>query len=593
MAETQDFMVDVRTGAPVVGIPSKLGKYRIIGQLGRGGMADLYLGVALGLGGFSKLHVLKLVRSDSFDSEDAVRMFVNEARVTALLNHPNIVQTYEVDVDNGVVFMVMEYLEGQSLDIILSQVQRSGTSGGFDMGMRMRLRIVSDVLNGLHHAHELKDLEGQPVNLVHRDVTPHNIFVTYDGSIKLLEFGAAKTTSPSSPTRVGTIKGKVAYMAPEQVNSPAKICRATDIFQIGLVLWEGVVGRGIWQGLSEYEVLLKLSSNAPLPIEPPPDADAELVRICRCATALAPEDRYATAEDFNRDLESFMTERGIRVTAKQVGAYVAGLFEQRRGEVREAIHRRLKDIQVEPARSVANADGAPPAFVPAVLGGPTQTGSGSLKSLDSGSLAAFSSHPSQAGTSASGVAVTPARRDWSIVAILAVVVAAILGGAVLAMVAAPRKSPEVTSSVSGTMAMPVEQKSQQVELSVEAIPASARLYLDNGLLPSNPFTGHVPKDATVHVVRAEAEGYEKASLMVRFDGNTKNVLKLPESRRPTVTDLPPLPHSLKRTSAAKPRAPSVARPTPQRNDDAPEVPKARNVQDTSPSVRLDNSDPWK
>jgi serine/threonine-protein kinase len=564
-------------------------------------MADLYLGVGLGMGGFSKLHVLKLVRGDSFDNADALQMFINEARVTALLNHPNVVQTYEVSEDKGTVFMVMEYLDGQSLDVILGQIQRNGTAGGVDMGMRMRMRVVADVLNGLHHAHELRDLEGQPLRLVHRDVTPQNIFVTYDGSIKLLDFGVAKTTSASSPTRVGTIKGKVAYMAPEQVNSPSKVSRATDIFQIGLVLWEGVIGRSIWQGLSEYEVLLKLSSNAALPCEAPASADPELVRICRRATALAPDERYATAEDFSRDLEAFMTARDIRVTAKQIGAFVAGLFEQRRVEVRDAIQRRLKAIQEESADSNAEESEALTDVFPIMLGVSTQSGSGKVESARTGPRASSASRLSPGGVSPPvlSVAALP-QRIWRNTAIAAVVLAAILTGAVLAMVAAPRRESESGRAAPHATAAPaavapaagriVDPSPQQVELSVQAIPANARLYLDEGLLPANPFIGRVPRDGSVHVLRAEADGYEKASLMVRFDGNTKNVLRLPERSVSPETGAPRLPHPSKKATAGPSHAQSLARPSPRQVTPEPQV---KGSQEAAPAVHLDNSDPWK
>jgi serine/threonine protein kinase len=581
-------MVDVRTATPIVGIPPRLGKYRIIGQLGRGGMADLYLAVTSGIGGFSKLHVLKLVRSDSFDNEMAVQMFVNEARVTALLNHPNVVQTHEVGEDNGMVFMVMEFLEGQSLDLILSRSHHAG-AGGLNIGAR--LRIVSDVLNGLHHAHELRDLEGQPLNLVHRDVTPHNIFVTYDGGIKLLDFGVAKTTSMSSPTRVGTIKGKVAYMAPEQVNNPGQVTRATDIFQIGLLLWEGVIGREIWQGLSEYEVLLKLSSNSALPFVPPPDADPELVTICRRATAIIPKERYVSAEDFNRDIESYMIARGISVAAKQVGNYVAGLFEQQRREVRDAIQRHLKDIQVEPVSPGSNVEGSPTPIVPNLISSQTQSGSGHFKSLGTGSLNGTSSRLSPGSSSASHIAPTKPKWGWSKIAFSALIVGAALIGGLLALVVDPRRTTDAQGPTARPVAAtPIEKQSEQIQLFVEAIPANARIYLDDRLLPSNPFSGRMPRDGAVHLVRAEAEGHEKASLLLRFDGDTKNVLKLPAieaSATPNAVSLSPSPRKVSVT-------PSRIRPSVRTNIKSASPPQnAMGIQSTSPSVKLDNSDPWR
>lgn len=574
-------MVDVRTSAPVVGIPPIIGKYHIIGQLGRGGMADLYLAVTAGIGGFSKLHVLKLIRTDSFGNADAVQMFVTEARVTALLNHPNLVQTHEVGEDSGLVFMVMEYLDGQSLDLILARSQ--STSAGFDIGMR--LRTLSEILNGLHHAHELCDLEGSPLGLVHRDVSPHNIFVTYDGGIKLLDFGVAKTTSANSPTRVGTIKGKLAYMAPEQVSNPGQVTRAADIFQVGLILWEGVIGNGVWQGLTEYEVLMKLSNSSGLPLHPPSDADPDLVEICRRATAWNPEERYPTAEAFNRDIETYMARRNLSVSAKQVGAYLASLFAQRRAEVREAIGRRLKSLQSDPPQSDDNFDEVTTPLIPEIVTGRPRTRSG--QSSSSGTAPLVGTLPSE--TSGRGHVNKQKKMLFPILVVIAGVAASALAGGLVARNAGQRAHGKIPAPIAAPL-MPSATKAEEVELVLETEPATAQLFLDGRSLLANPFVGRVSKDGSLHVVRAEAQGYESSSFTIQFDGDKKRVVRLSPISGPD-----PAAGAARALGSKKAQSALSHRPVRRisNSKEGPSAVRAPDKDEVSPSVRLDNSDPWK
>jgi eukaryotic-like serine/threonine-protein kinase len=574
--------------------PERLGRYRLVGQIGRGGMADVFLAVAAGPVGFNKLHVLKLLRQESFDNGDAARMFAIEARLAALLNHPNVVQTYEVGEDRGAVFLVMEYLEGQPLHSIVHHSKRVDAGGVLDLGMR--LRILIEILDGLHYVHELRDLAEQPLNLVHRDVSPQNIFVTYDGGIKLLDFGVAKTTSNSFSTRVGTIKGKVGYMAPEQVNKPSLVSRRTDLFQVGLILWEGVVGHRVWEGLTDYEVLLRLSNYSGLDTEAPPETDPELLRICRRALAPAPESRYATAEQFASELDAFMVARKIRYTAKDVGAFVARLFAEQRQELRESIHRRLREMQGESGRGGRQADAALPPLFSGLLGG--QTSSSHLNVPGGGRM--FSStvarrfDQGESPTMVKGDSAKSGRaRGWKVAAATTAVGAV----AVLGAVAAQKGT---TLSARSSVVAPnsaVEVKSGLAEFSVEAVPSDARLFLDNAPLPSNPFRRAVGKDAALHMVRAEAAGYETVSILVRFDRDTENIIALrptkasaepatiPSARAPSVSK-ESRGHPSKASAAGRPK-PSVAESAiPTSN------PKSAPAGKSPPAVKLDDSDPW-
>jgi serine/threonine protein kinase len=229
------------------------GKYRPIAILGRGGMATVYLATASGPGGFTKLVVIKELKPELAEEADFRSMFLEEARLAARLNHPNIVQTFEVVDDENVQFIVMEYLEGQSLRGLRGKVGALG-----DAMVAGQARIVADMLAGLHAAHELTDFDGQPLRVVHRDVSPHNVFVTYDGEVKLVDFGIAKAVDSSARTSTGAVKGKLAYMPPEQAFGLG-VDRRADVFAAGVVLWEAATGKRLWEGLTEPGVLHRLS----------------------------------------------------------------------------------------------------------------------------------------------------------------------------------------------------------------------------------------------------------------------------------------------------------------------------------------------
>src|SRR5260370_910736 len=188
------------------------GKYKLLAELGRGGMANVYLAVARGPSGFNKLVVLKCLRSDLASDTELLAMFLDEARLAARLNHPHVVQTYEVGEYVGRPVIVMEYLEGQ---VLSSLVQRAQSNNALPLSLH--LRVIIDALEGLHHAHELTDYDGKPLGLVHRDISPQNVFVTFDGHVKVLDFGIAKAATSQSQTATGILKGKVKYMAPEQM----------------------------------------------------------------------------------------------------------------------------------------------------------------------------------------------------------------------------------------------------------------------------------------------------------------------------------------------------------------------------------------
>jgi eukaryotic-like serine/threonine-protein kinase len=215
----------VAASAPTGDTPARVGRYEILSHLATGGMAKIYLAKAGGIGAFERYVVLKTISPERANDQRFVTMFLDEARLSATLNHQNIAQVYEVDEADGSLFITMEYVHGENLRHILENTLRKG----WTIPTELAVMIVSSAAAGLHHAHERKGKNGAPLNIVHRDVSPANIMVGYDGSVKLLDFGIAKAEERSTKTQQGTIKGKYGYMSPEQ-------CRGKPIDRRSVVI---------------------------------------------------------------------------------------------------------------------------------------------------------------------------------------------------------------------------------------------------------------------------------------------------------------------------------------------------------------------
>jgi serine/threonine-protein kinase len=312
-------------------------RYEPIAQIGRGGMAEVLLSIAHAGGGARRLTVLKRIWPELATDPEFVTMFFDEARLAVRLNHPNVVQTYEVLADGGELAIAMEYLDGQPLTRIGNRLLR----GPGELGLPLRLRIVASVLAGLEHAHKLADLDGTPLGVVHRDVSPQNVFVTYDGQVKLVDFGVAKTLGASHHTRPGALKGKLAYMAPEQLRGAVMDQRA-DLFAVGVMLWEMLSGRRLWHAMTEVEIVSHLASAQPLPPLPadanlPPALDA----ICARALDPDPDRRYQTAADFEMDLEGALVGSADS-HARNLGKVVSMAFAAERAERQALIERAVR-----------------------------------------------------------------------------------------------------------------------------------------------------------------------------------------------------------------------------------------------------------
>ncbi|MBK9756216.1 MAG: serine/threonine protein kinase [Nannocystis sp.] len=301
-------------------LPLIAGRFRLLRLLAVGGMGELYLAIAKDteIEGLEQLVVMKRILPEFATDRDVVTMFLIEARIAARLDHPNVVRVYDMGRADGSLYFTMEYLHGADLGRLFDVARARG--GDFPLGHA--LTIILCVCAGLHFAHEMCRVDGRPLGIVHRDVSPGNVFITYNGEVKMVDFGIAKVLSPKRLTLDGTRKGKVAYMSPEQVGDQA-IDRRSDVFAIGILLYELVTLTHLFDGENEYAIMDQIAKGeVPPPSTRRPGIAPELERIILKALALAREDRYSTALELAEDLERFAYKHEVRVSTLAVKQFL-------------------------------------------------------------------------------------------------------------------------------------------------------------------------------------------------------------------------------------------------------------------------------
>jgi hypothetical protein len=320
------------------------GRYQLFAKLGSGGQADVYLAIARGTLGVDKLVVIKRAKPGLAADAERLGVFLDEARLTLRLNHPNLVHTYEVGEENGAHFLSMEHVEGLSL----KELFRSPRSRGF--GTAIWLRVIADALSGLQHAHALRDYDGKPMAIVHRDISPHNIAVSYDGVTKLLDFGIA-TSCHGSAAEPGVLTGKAAYMAPEQALGSVTADRRSDLFAMGVVLWEMLSGHRMFDG-DAASVLHRLA-HAPIPrlASVMPEVDPELDDLVARALEKDPAARYQTATEMRQAIERYLRKAGHIVRELEVGEAMAATFADIRGALQARIREAMSGLSDPPRRT--------------------------------------------------------------------------------------------------------------------------------------------------------------------------------------------------------------------------------------------------
>jgi len=303
---------------------SQFGKYALQRKLAEGGMAEVFLAKQTGMEGFEKLVVVKRILPQLCNDDSFVKMFLNEARVAARLNHPNVAQIFDLGKLGDQYFIAMEYVHGEDLRAVI----REATDGDKRPPLGLACRIVADTLGGLHYAHTRVGADGKPLGLVHRDVSPQNVLVTYEGSVKLVDFGIAKATRAidAAQTQAGLLKGKYAYMSPEQARGQPVDARS-DVFCVGVLLWELATWQRLFKRPTEMSTLMAVAEEpvrAPRTVDP--SLPADLDRLIMKALARQPDDRFASAQEMRAALESLIRTSGWEADTLALSTYMRELF---------------------------------------------------------------------------------------------------------------------------------------------------------------------------------------------------------------------------------------------------------------------------
>ncbi|MBW2525893.1 MAG: serine/threonine protein kinase, partial [Deltaproteobacteria bacterium] len=299
----------------------RVGRYETLGAIASGGMAKVHLGRAVGMAGFERLVAIKLMHPHLAEDPAFVAMFLDEARLAALIRHPNVVATIDVQNSDDGLFLVMEYVEGCSLGALLRKLEADERAVPLDVAVRLTL----DVLAGLQAAHEQQGTDCAPLGLIHRDISPANVLIGKDGAARITDFGVARAEERISSTRGGELKGKVPYMPPEQLRGLA-VDQRVDVYAAGAVLWEVLVGRRLFRAPNEAALLSAILAGAEAsPRELRPDVPEAIDQACMKALAPDRDVRFFTAVEFADALEDAAVDAGAgvatpRTVAKFVGA---------------------------------------------------------------------------------------------------------------------------------------------------------------------------------------------------------------------------------------------------------------------------------
>ena len=335
-------------------IPRRIGKYEILDLISRGGMAEIFLGRARGDAGFEKLVAVKRILPELAEEERFIKMFFDEARISAELTHSNIAQIFELNSEEELPFLALEYIQGVNLQTINRYFQNRQMAAPPSLATYIMIRIC----NALEYAHTRQDSHGRPRNIIHRDVSPGNILVSFEGEVKLVDFGIARATQRTSHTAVGTIKGKCAYMPPELLRKQSVDHRA-DIFAAGGVFYELITGAHPFRGDDDLKTLeLVREARAPMPSSVEKSVPPELDHICIKALASDPGDRYASAALMEQDLEQYQQQAHLSRT--KVSAWLKKTFHKRLQKLQDVLRQQPPATPAPVASKPKPAPGVPP-----------------------------------------------------------------------------------------------------------------------------------------------------------------------------------------------------------------------------------------
>ena len=489
MAEASSPMADVIGTAPAgsENMPKRFGKYTLLRRLATGGMAELFLALQKSVAGFEKIIVIKRILPSMNSDEAFIEMLLHEARIAATLSHPNIVQIYDVGHAEDAYYIAMEHIHGEDLRSIVRQMKKLHLT---EFPMENALAIVNGVCAGLAYAHEKRGLDGEPLRIVHRDISPQNVVITYGGDIKVVDFGIAKSGDRmGEDTKSGRLKGKVPYMSPEQARGE-EIDWRSDIFAVGIILFELTTGKRLFKGRSELETLrLICDRDYPRPSQVKPGYPARLESIVMRALAKDREQRYQSARALQEDLEAYIRDERLVVSTLRLRDWMQDLFTDKLAKQKGALHdlKQLADV-------IASQNASDEVF----------------EVVDSTTSAS-----SYAMVPASGaVAAIPAERRSSIKWVA--VVGALVGGMAAAALGAffvVRQPAAPVAVVSPSQDLPVESSAAPAAVELGQVklvtrPTGAAIWINGALRPEKtPATvGQLPFGAPIEI-KLTMEGY--------------------------------------------------------------------------------------
>jgi serine/threonine-protein kinase len=478
----------------------RFGRYQLLYRFAAGGMAQLYLARLTGVEGFEKLVAIKMIHQHLAEHPEFVKMFIDEARLASRIAHTSVAHIIELGRQGKTLYIAMEYVEGESLGALLRKLLPP---------FRITARIAADVAAGLHAAHELRDGQGELLGVVHRDVSPQNVLISYKGATKVVDFGVARARGRLHTTQ-GELKGKISYMAPEQLTEDRKIDRRTDIFALGIVMFEATTRRRLFKAESpEAQIAKVLSYEIPPPSKIVSGYPAELERIVLKALERDPNRRYQTAQELQKALERYLAGSGEPVLQADVGELMTALFTDRMTEKRELLSR--AEAAPEEESSVPEVE----------LVSDASIAFGSIGSL----LRRRSDRTLWFRLGGLGVFVV----------VLGVFGYLLMAGPDTRKTSAP--APDVSTGAA-TASSPDQRRPpptpdaapRQVTISARATPRRAKLTLD-GKAVANPLELHQPVRSGTATLEATAPGYESQSFEVPLDRGGSFVIALRRLRR--------------------------------------------------------------
>ncbi|MCY1002590.1 protein kinase [Myxococcus sp. MISCRS1] len=304
--------------------PTLFGKYLLLERINVGGMAEVFIAKAFGVEGFERILAIKKILPTMAEDEEFITMFIDEARISVQLNHANIVHIHELGKHDDTYFIAMEYVAGRDVRTILERYRRRKEI----MPTAQAVFIASKLCDGLDYAHRKKDARGQDLHIIHRDVSPQNVLISYEGEVKVIDFGIAKAANRSQKTQAGILKGKFGYMSPEQVRG-MPIDRRSDIFAVGVLLYEMLTGEKLFVGESDFSTLEKVrNADVPLPREFNPNIPPGLEKVVLKALAREPEERYQWGSDLAEDLMRFLLAGDAIYSSKHLSSYMKEAFAE-------------------------------------------------------------------------------------------------------------------------------------------------------------------------------------------------------------------------------------------------------------------------